>query len=243
MHRQRDRKLDFAQTLISLGELELTMPDLDSAGARFREAAALAQECDAPHAAAEAALGLAAVAVRGRGTAAAEQHLSEAERLSRGRGLIVPMILERSAEVAGSQELRMERAAELLAVACVLRKEAGMPLPPVALSQGGATWHCSAPGSVVVRWLRHGRGASGTHRQMSSPGQRNSARTTPQVCFMRARIMSRVSSDISRSGCAAEAWTRTWSISSSSVAVANKPGQSTPESAHRRENGTAKSSR
>ncbi len=134
MQRQLDRKLDVAQTLISLGELELMVPNGDSAGARFREAAALAQECDAPHAAAEVALGLAAVAVRGGAAATAEQHLAEAERLGRGRGLIVPMILERRAEVAITLADE-ERAAELLGAACARRKEAGIPLPPVALAR------------------------------------------------------------------------------------------------------------
>lgn len=131
LHRAREARLDIAQALVSLGELDLARGNLGSARVRFEEALALSRDLSAAHVGADAVVGLATTAVRCGEVATAEEQLREAMRLSKGRGLVVPTVLERMAEVAIAKG-QEERGAKLLGAAAARREAIGVPLPPVA---------------------------------------------------------------------------------------------------------------
>ncbi|MGH9278129.1 MAG: tetratricopeptide repeat protein [Acidimicrobiales bacterium] len=132
LHRKRGATLDSAQASISLGELELARGDADSARARFEEAAALGRRARAAHVESDALVGLATVAIRGGEVDIAASELAKAMQLSGGRALVLPLILERIAEVAIARG-QYERGAELVGAAAARRENMRMPLPPVAV--------------------------------------------------------------------------------------------------------------
>ncbi len=131
LRRARGVKPDLAQALLALGELELAEGHPASAGERFEEALALAAAVGTSHIEAEARLGLATAALDLDDVASAEGQLTEATRLSKGRGLLRPVLFERMAEVAIARG-QAERGASLLGAAAATRKTMGAPMPPVA---------------------------------------------------------------------------------------------------------------